>query len=216
MPKLTLNEFKRIPFEPYLPSIILDLIEHLCGLRIKNFAHLESEKAKINAQKEKYANALNAELQRNPSNFNENVFQERYYQLHKTKEQAILEEFQEDLGEETFNKLWNFFKFISGHPPPPYEQWETHTAFTTQDKVRRLLPKWWGHPCDFLKEVMFQSMSSQNNSLARLYFFEFIPKFWIPLTSRSAEFKERMRIVFNMLDFDGDGFLKAQDLHKAI
>lgn len=71
LPKLSFNEFNKIDFQPYFPSIILDIIEHLTGYKIKEFAHIQQETKFIENQKKKYIDQMKEERNRDPANFKE-------------------------------------------------------------------------------------------------------------------------------------------------
>lgn len=96
---------------------------------------------------------------KNPA-LTEEIFQERLYMENKTKEEALMEDYDFHFRED-FAKLWRFFSFIAAPVPPPYTEWEKSKCFTTAECMKEKLPKWFGHECTFLSENLFRVLKGQ-------------------------------------------------------
>jgi hypothetical protein len=66
MAKLTLNDFKKIQFEPHFPGFIIDLLEYLTGFRIQEQERILKETQVIKESKRLYSEKLKEEIARNP------------------------------------------------------------------------------------------------------------------------------------------------------
>ena len=82
-------------------------------------------------------------------------------------------------------------------------------CFMTQDSLRLNLKKYFGHKTNFLDARLY-SVLSDGQVNRRIYFDEFIEKFYIPLFEKPPIVKANF--MFKMLDIDGDGYLHASDL----
>ncbi len=75
------------------------------------------------------------------------------------------------------------------------------------------MPKYWGHKIEFLSQQLFRVITG-GVKLARVYFPDFVEKIYKTLIC--TDYRERMKFVFNFLDIDQDGIIKAQDLSMCI
>jgi hypothetical protein len=130
----------------------------------------------------------------------EEVFQERFYQENKSVVEAKIEDLEFYL-KDTFTKLWRFFSFVAIAGPL-----EKHKAYMTSESLQRQLPKYWGHDCDFLALNLFRVIS-EGQELARIYMHQFVDRVYKVLTCDN--YRDRMKFCFSLLDFDGDGIVKA-------
>ncbi len=80
------------------------------------------------------------------------------------------------------------------------------------DSFEKNLPKYMGHKCDFLVQRLFHFLSD-GVKIARVYFRQFLDKFYFTLWSTDSRVKQKF--VFGLLDIDGDGLIKGPDLMKC-
>jgi hypothetical protein len=76
MTRLNFTEFRAINFTPYYPSIIVDLIESLCGFKMHDHFRIQGELAKIEHREKQLEIKMQLERLKD-ANFKENVFRER-------------------------------------------------------------------------------------------------------------------------------------------
>lgn len=135
--KLTLNEFKQLDFdEPIFPGIIHDLIEYLTGYSIREYARVQKEKERVELIDKKFIDALKEEKLKDP-NLKDEAFKERWHLQTRSKEEAVIDEYDIMLGEPLFSKLWRFFSFVAVPPPATYTEWEKHKAYITHDSLEK-------------------------------------------------------------------------------
>jgi Ca2+-binding EF-hand superfamily protein len=94
----------------------------------------------------------------------------------------------------------------------PFTELEQPKAYITADSFENNLPKYMGHKCDFLTIRLF-SYLSDGVKIARVYFRDFLEKFYCLLWTSDA--REKSRFVFSLLDTDGDGVIGGPDLIKC-
>jgi hypothetical protein len=132
--------------------------------------------------------------------------------LNKDPEQTLYEEIESNIGEENYKKIWKCFESLCAPPLAPYTVLEPTKAFITYETMMNKLPTYWGHECTFLKEQLFRVLSN-DCKLAKIYFKQFIDKFYMPVFSN--DIRTRQNFVFRLLDADMDGVLRANDLTIA-
>lgn len=94
----------------------------------------------------------------------------------------------------------------------PFTELEQPKAYITADSFENNLPKYMGHKCDFLTIRLF-SYLSDGVKIARVYFRDFLEKFYFLLWTSDA--REKSKFVFSLLDTDGDGVIGGPDLIKC-
>ena len=109
-----------------------------------------------------------------------------------------------------FADIWRFFHFLRQNINEEVE----HKVFVTQNSLKLNLSKYFGHRTDFLNERLYM-MLSDGKPCRRIFIDDFIEKFYQPLWEADDPLA-RARFMFTMLDFDGDGYLLASDLVRAL
>jgi hypothetical protein len=128
----------------------------------------------------------------------------------KTQDQIMLDDYALRMTNTTFNKVFRFFKGISKPTASGIER-PIHETFILETSLKENLESYFGHQCDFISERMF-NMLSDGVPMRRIYFREFLEKFYWPLFTDQTNHRQKLQIVFNMLDLDKDGILTSNDL----
>lgn len=150
---------------------------------------------------------INVERVRDP-NFKESVFRMNQLNKNKTRDQADIEEYQERY-EKDYNRMWRVFHALCVPVPKPYDKWEHHKAYINFESMERNLPNYLGHECDFLSQHLFRHLSN-DCKIGRVYFKTWLDEIFAPLWLKEP--RDKMHLVFKLLDTDNDGILKASDL----
>jgi hypothetical protein len=74
--------------------------------------------------------------------------------------------------------------------------------------------EYFGHQCEFFSRRLYEILA-RSVPLKRIYFNEYIQRFYNIFLKEGNNNKERSSFIFQMIDYDGDGVLNAIDLLNA-
>lgn len=85
-------------------------------------------------------------------------------------------------------------------------------CYLTEKSIVMKLSKYFGHKTTLLDQRLYYVLSEgQKNK--RIFMDQFIGRFYVPLFESKPIVKAQF--MFDLLDFDGDGYLHASDLVQA-
>ena len=86
-----------------------------------------------------------------------------------------------------------------------------HEVGATRESLKTGLPEYFGHKVDFLGERLHGYLTD-NCPLKKVYFADYLQKIYNPLNDWIVPQRDKMQIIFDLLDWDQDGILKGKDL----
>jgi Ca2+-binding EF-hand superfamily protein len=84
----------------------------------------------------------------------------------------------------------------------------------TLDSIEKGVNKYFGHKCTFFGQRLY-AILSKGIQMRRIFFNEFIERFYNVVIRPESSNREKSSFIFNMMDFDNDGKLGAIDLLKT-
>ena len=114
-----------------------------------------------------------------------------------------------DLDEKEKFKVTRFFMALS--TTPDADQISIGIVFLTEESIMNNCKEYFGHPCEFFSK-RFYDIIAENVSMKRIFFKDYIEKFYNILIKAGNNNRTRSSFIFKMIDFDQDGELSAIDL----
>ena len=204
---LTFQQFKDIDWPNKYPYFVCDLLETMSGFSMSQELQ-DRENRKFDEDRDNIINGKIKQEREKSGKINTEKVRELLMKEHLTDKEKKLEELSIMITESVYNKLWRFFNFVKHN----VNEKNQSKCYMTKESLKLNLKKYFGHKTTFLDARLY-SVLSDGQVNRRLYFDQFIEKFYIPLFEKPPIVKANF--MFKMLDFDGDNYLHASDLVEA-
>ena len=200
---LTYSQFREIKWPLIFPYFICDLIETISGFSMKQeLEHTESKK-----HEERRTSKIHS-LFKNDREGKSPTVRRKIEREHQTEKEKKLIHMKVQLTPTVYDELFRFFTFLKYN----LNEQKDYKCYLTENSILAHLRRYFGHKTTFLDARLYY-MLSDGQKHKRIYFDDFIEKFYTPLFNSANMVKANF--MFQMLDFDEDGYLHASDLVQA-
>ena len=205
-------EYGAVQWPHAFPDFIVDLIQYLTGFQIPQF--LEDRCSRREEEKNAREIAAVFKQQRDEQlaaggKVDEKALKGRIVKEHMNVRQKRIEDLKVRVTPLVYADIWRFFHFMRQNINEDAE----HKVFLTEHSLRLNLSKYFGHKTDLLTARLYTVLGGGRTG-KRIFVDDFIEQLYVPLWE-SEDPLARARLMFRMLDFDGDGYLHACDLVRA-